>query len=162
MPSWKYIVRLATWCVLCGTTLAQTPAFAAGGPSFDRQQTRDVQRALTLLGLDPGPADGVLGPRTKAAVTRFQQAEGLTSTGVLDPETRSRLAERQRDHVRKVQTALKQSGQDPGPVDGLMGGQTKAALRRYAAAPAPSPPTPGSQLIEQFRRVYESSPPQSP
>ncbi len=39
----------------------------------------------------------------------------------------------QRDHplVRQVQTALKEKGFDPGPVDGMMGPTTREALRRF-------------------------------
>jgi peptidoglycan hydrolase-like protein with peptidoglycan-binding domain len=151
MQSWKYALTLTVWSLLITAAFAQTPGSAA---SLDREHIRDAQRTLALLGFDPGPPDGVLGPRTKAAVTRFQQSQGLTSTGALDAKTRSTLAARQRDHVRKVQRALKDSGYDPGPLDGLLGRQTKTALRRYAAAPAPSAPSRGSQLIEQFRQFY--------
>ncbi len=40
-----------------------------------------VQRALARLGYDPGPADGVPGPRTRAAVRAFQAAAGLPVDG---------------------------------------------------------------------------------
>ena len=36
--------------------------------------------------------------------------------------------------VRQAQEALKSQGQDPGPVDGMMGPQTKQALREYQKA----------------------------
>ncbi|MBI2527939.1 MAG: peptidoglycan-binding protein [Candidatus Rokubacteria bacterium] len=51
----------------------------------------DAQRALHDLGYRPGPIDGIVGPRTRAALTRFQRAEGLLATGRLDPETMVRL-----------------------------------------------------------------------
>ena len=155
------MTRTFAWVVV-SLAFTSAIAFAAGGSSPDRLHVRDVQRTLALLNLDPGPADGRLGPRTKAALVRFQKAEGLSATGALDAPTRRRLIERQREHVRKVQTALKETGQDPGPIDGVMGAHTKAALRRYAAAPAPSSPTAGSQLIERFRQVYGSELQQSP
>ena len=161
MELWRFILRVGLCCLLLGPGFAHmsaNPASALAG----RIDIREAQRTLAVLGLDPGPADGVLGPRTKAALTRFQQAEGVRPSGVLDAETKSRLADRRRDHVRKVQQALKASGYDPGPLDGVMGGQTRAALRRYAAAPTPSPPRAGSQLIEQFRQLYRPELPQSP
>jgi peptidoglycan hydrolase-like protein with peptidoglycan-binding domain len=37
-------------------------------------------------------------------------------------------------HVERAQKALKQAGHDPGPVDGVMGAQTSAALRAYQKA----------------------------
>ena len=52
---------------------------------------RAAQQALRARGFDPGPVDGVMGPRTSAAVREFQQKENLTVTGQLDAETRSRL-----------------------------------------------------------------------
>jgi peptidoglycan hydrolase-like protein with peptidoglycan-binding domain len=36
----------------------------------------DIQRDLKRLGYDPGPVDGVLGPRTKAAIARFDDDKG--------------------------------------------------------------------------------------
>lgn len=35
--------------------------------------------------------DGKTGPRTRAAVTDYQKAEGLKQTGALDDETRAKL-----------------------------------------------------------------------
>jgi hypothetical protein len=52
---------------------------------------RSAQQALQAQGFDPGPIDGVMGPRTSAAVRDFQQKENLTVTGQLDAETRARL-----------------------------------------------------------------------
>jgi peptidoglycan hydrolase-like protein with peptidoglycan-binding domain len=52
---------------------------------------RAAQQALKEKGFDPGPIDGVMGPRTKAAVKDFQQKENLTATGQLDADTTSRL-----------------------------------------------------------------------
>jgi peptidoglycan hydrolase-like protein with peptidoglycan-binding domain len=52
---------------------------------------RAAQQALQDKGFNPGPIDGVMGPRTSAAVRDFQQKENLTVTGQLDSETRSRL-----------------------------------------------------------------------
>lgn len=52
---------------------------------------RSAQMALKDKGFDPGPIDGVMGPRTSAAIRDFQQAENLTASGQLDAETRSKL-----------------------------------------------------------------------
>jgi peptidoglycan hydrolase-like protein with peptidoglycan-binding domain len=162
MDARSRVVMRAVAGVVIFIALAQFPASVASGSSHDHRQVRDAQRTLALLGLDPGPADGTLGPRTRAALARFQKAEGLRTSGALDAATRARLVEHQREHVRKVQSALKDSGYDPGAVDGVMGSHTKAALRRYAEAPAPSAPSERSQLIEQFRRLYGSEIQQSP
>ena len=52
---------------------------------------RSAQQARQHPGFDPGPIDGVMGPRTSAAVRDFQQKENLAVTGQLDAETRARL-----------------------------------------------------------------------
>jgi peptidoglycan hydrolase-like protein with peptidoglycan-binding domain len=58
---------------------------------LDRGDTKNAQQALQAKGYNPGPIDGVHGPRTSAAIRDFQKAEGLTVTGQIDGETRARL-----------------------------------------------------------------------
>jgi hypothetical protein len=48
---------------------------------------RSAQETLTQKGFDVGPVDGVLGPRTRAALREFQQREGLARSGELDEST---------------------------------------------------------------------------
>ncbi|MCL6581102.1 MAG: L,D-transpeptidase family protein, partial [Firmicutes bacterium] len=38
---------------------------------------RELQERLQSLGFDPGPLDGIFGPRTEAAVIHFQRSRGL-------------------------------------------------------------------------------------
>jgi peptidoglycan hydrolase-like protein with peptidoglycan-binding domain len=71
-------------------TKARTNDTVTGNGAVDRD-VRAAQRALQEKGFDPGPIDGVMGPRTSAAVRDFQQKENLTVTGQLDAKTRSRL-----------------------------------------------------------------------
>ncbi len=52
---------------------------------------RQAQQALLEAGYDPGPIDGVMGPRTEQALSRFQQANGLSSSANLDAPTLSAL-----------------------------------------------------------------------
>jgi peptidoglycan hydrolase-like protein with peptidoglycan-binding domain len=52
---------------------------------------RSAQQALKGKGFNPGPVDGVMGPRTTAAVKEFQQKENLTVSGSLDADTNARL-----------------------------------------------------------------------
>ena len=48
-----------------------------------------IQRALARLGYDPGPADGISGPRTRAAIRAFQAAAGLPVDGLMSDQLES-------------------------------------------------------------------------
>lgn len=50
-----------------------------------------AQERLKTLGFHPGPIDGVLGPRTKAALRQYQTQHNLPVTGGLDDATRTSL-----------------------------------------------------------------------
>ncbi len=50
-----------------------------------------VQELLKDAGFNPGPIDGILGPRTKGALRRYQASQGLPATGILDEATRQVL-----------------------------------------------------------------------
>lgn len=51
----------------------------------------EAQRALRDLGYDPGPLDGICGPKTRAALEKYQTTERLPATGELDGLTLQRL-----------------------------------------------------------------------
>lgn len=46
-----------------------------------------VQVALMGPGIYGGPIDGVVGPAVRASLRQFQQAQDLTVTGTITPET---------------------------------------------------------------------------
>ena len=58
----------------------------------DAARVAAAQRALARHGHDPGPADGLMGPRTRAALRAFQSERGLAPHGRLDEATFERLA----------------------------------------------------------------------
>jgi peptidoglycan hydrolase-like protein with peptidoglycan-binding domain len=63
-------------------------------PSEVRSQetmVRDAQIALRDAGYEPGRIDGIMGPKTQAAIREFQTSRGLPQTGTLDATTQQQL-----------------------------------------------------------------------
>ncbi|WP_324290043.1 peptidoglycan-binding protein [Pyxidicoccus sp. MSG2] len=54
-------------------------------------QVGSLQRQLKAAGVNPGPIDNKFGPKTEAAVRRFQQEHGLKVDGIVGPRTRAAL-----------------------------------------------------------------------
>ena len=104
-----------------------------------------IQRAQALLkvsGTNPGPIDGIMGPRTRAALQRFRsKCERLSELvdGEISSQTISQVAKPAtqvskdpREHeIRKLQTLLKEFGANPGPIDGIRGPKTRTALQTF-------------------------------
>lgn len=64
---------------------AHSPPQTAG--SLDKGTIKQVQEKLNERGYDAGAADGMIGPKTQAAIKEFQQSEGIEATGELNQET---------------------------------------------------------------------------
>ena len=74
---------------------AKAPPLAHGagyGDPGGSPQVREVQRRLRAIGQRPGPVDGRYGPRTQAAIERFQREAKQRPTGELSPATAAALA----------------------------------------------------------------------
>ena len=50
-------------------------------PRLSREQVIQLQQALNELGFQAGGADGVLGPGTRAAISRYQKSTGKIADG---------------------------------------------------------------------------------
>lgn len=84
--------RIAAYATLIRSSAAYVEerlAVADGMP--DLGTVLGVQTALSRLGHDPGPLDGVTGPKTRAAVVAFQLAHALLADGIVGPITRAAL-----------------------------------------------------------------------
>ena len=64
-----------------------------GGPNFDLQSNAGIQQALNYLRVANPPleVDGIMGPKTKAAVMALQRAQNLAVDGIVGPKTRAAL-----------------------------------------------------------------------
>jgi peptidoglycan hydrolase-like protein with peptidoglycan-binding domain len=54
-------------------------------------QVKTLQQSLQDKGLDPGPIDGVMGPKTQAALRAYQKDQNLPQTGRTDAQTLEKL-----------------------------------------------------------------------
>ena len=54
------------------------------GLNLDRTARRQIQQGLAAGSFDPGAADGLFGPRTRAAIRRWQSSRGARPTGYLN------------------------------------------------------------------------------
>ena len=82
-------------CLIAGLSLlvgcvATMPTVQA--PSDQRQLTREVQTMLAAKGFNAGPADGIAGNKTYAALAKFQRARGLPVTNGITSEAYRQLA----------------------------------------------------------------------
>jgi peptidoglycan hydrolase-like protein with peptidoglycan-binding domain len=114
----------------------------------------DAQDALNKLGYGPLAVDGVIGPKTRAAIGAFQRANPpLVVDGIVGPMTKSVLLARLAalhgspvtlapqparpgavNTTRDVQAALNSLGYGPLVTDGIMGPKTGAATRMFQKA----------------------------
>ena len=67
-----------------------------GASAFSGKRIASIQRDLASLSYEPGPADGVMGRKTRAAIRAFQANRGLSVTGKLSQklEVAIRVAKR--------------------------------------------------------------------
>ena len=96
---WRLLVVF--WCALglleahvSGLSMAnaaqsEANRSTAGSPASDF--IKSLQRELKRGGYDPGVMDGKMGPATRQALRRFQEAHGLSPTGDPDIPTLTKL-----------------------------------------------------------------------
>lgn len=103
----------------------------------------NLQVMLTAAGYQPGPTDGVFGPKTEAAVKQLQSARSLATTGIVDQTTWNVLTGLlptillQRgdrgSEVRSLQQLLASAGYAVGVIDGIFGQLTESAVEAFQA-----------------------------
>ena len=74
-----------------GTSDSSARSSSTGG----QYDVKAVQEALKDKGFDPGPADGVMGQKTREALRSFQQSKNIKATGRIDAETAQQLGVQQ-------------------------------------------------------------------
>lgn len=104
-----------------GTSPSASHATEAPGAAMSASQVKEAQNALKAQGLYKGQVDGIMGPRTKAAITAFQKKEGLRQSASLDQETYNRLMSM---NGSPGGSSTNESGSSMAPGDGQSGGAT--------------------------------------
>jgi peptidoglycan L-alanyl-D-glutamate endopeptidase CwlK len=66
-------------------------AFPVLKPGSSGPEVRRVQTLLAAHGFNPGPVDGNFGEATEAAVIAFQRSEGMVADGIVGPRTAAAL-----------------------------------------------------------------------
>jgi len=118
-------------------------------PEIDADVVRAVQRELALRGYEPGPADGLIHPVTRAAVMAYEHDHGLPLTarpseeilksilfGVPADASGKVVGEPQpqaQEIIRSVQESLAGLGYPISKVDGRMSEETVRAIRAFEA-----------------------------
>lgn len=74
---------------------------------------KQIQALLTYLGYNPGAVDGADGANTRAAVRRFQQAEGLGVDGIAGEQTQAALKDAVWQERFAKDNTVPSSGQPP-------------------------------------------------
>lgn len=109
-----------------------------------RARVKQVQASLNAAGYGAGPPDGALGPKSRAAISRYQTDNRLAATGEVNAELLASLGienndtaapsgktENKSQLVLNVEDQLQRLGYAAGPVDGVMDDRTRAAIRTY-------------------------------
>ncbi len=104
--------------------------------SFTEDDAIDLQKLLTSRGFYSGPISGFIGELTKDAILKAQKFYGLTEDGVpgkatlaaLEADSEYKKSAKTED-VRSVQTLLSERGFYKGAIDGVLGEETKEAIR---------------------------------
>ena len=115
--------------------------------SLSVDDIRGMQTRLQELGFDPGPADGMVGAKTKIAFNRLQTACGkLDSLSVTANESsgsQTTAKDPSRADTLKMQNQLRDAGFKTAPVDGVYNARTKSLVGRVYTSCAVAKEFPG-------------------
>ncbi len=100
------------------------------------EPVRVLQEQLIQAGYLEGKPNGYYGPYTADAVKRFQAANYLAASGVAGPTTRAKIhsvvniASKSEFSIQEIQRRLRERGFYKGPLNGVMGDDTKRAIKQ--------------------------------
>ena len=145
---------------------------SSGISSAQRAANRDTQVALNYFGYPVGSADGVLGRRSRAAISQYQSTLGYPATGYLTDYERNLLITSYHRAVAGGPMTMQQAAANPMGMRGLIlqwrdeaagivpQGQY-APQGQMAVAPAAPAPEPEAPVVEALVPEAESEPAES-
>ncbi|HEY9584417.1 MAG TPA: peptidoglycan-binding protein, partial [Candidatus Paceibacterota bacterium] len=89
-----------------GQVFAVTSQLITQGARGD--QVRDLQILLLSQGFNPGPIDGIFGPKTCSSLKQFQSANSLIADCIVGPKTQKVLADRKSEESEYSQEKIKE------------------------------------------------------
>jgi peptidoglycan hydrolase-like protein with peptidoglycan-binding domain len=145
-----------------------SPTTTAANTTLSKEELRMLQARLKATGFYAGPIDGVVGPKTRSALFRLQAAcanlKDLLETSGAGAQTAkldsTSNGSPKSEETRLIQVRLKDTGFDPGPIDGVLGAKTRAAFLRFEAGCTMLnnlPPTLANELQTADRRTHVPS-----
>ena len=149
----RAVLAIAVGWAMAGAASLQA---ASSQSKYSSAVVRQAQTTLKDQGLYHGALDGISGPKTHSALREYQRSQNLSVTGRLDDQTLDQLgvngtanreangeANREApastantvsvDTAQAAQRALQDKGFYNGPIDGIVGPNTRAAIREYQA-----------------------------
>lgn len=88
------VVNDATRAALLPSSGSVAPSVLGLSQGATGSAVSALQQALTDVGVDVGPVDGIFGPMTAAGLRSYQEGRGISVTGTLDAATAQHLAAR--------------------------------------------------------------------
>jgi peptidoglycan hydrolase-like protein with peptidoglycan-binding domain len=129
------------------TPQASNPGYSTGTLSSqaDNATITQLQQALNDKGYNVGTVDGQLGPKTKSALKKFQQAQGLSQSGQVDSQTVAALNLGAGSPNASIELNSSQAQTTSQGANATNGSTTSQSANGMAPSPQPQSQQPQSQ-----------------
>lgn len=133
--------RLPVTGEISDALLQQLRSAGADSGAIYRAQVKQVQAALNAAGYAAGPPDGALGPKSRAAISRYQSDHNLAATGDVNAELLTSLVITSKGQpptndvtaatIRQTKEELQAHGYFVENLNGTLDLATREAIRAY-------------------------------